>query len=46
MSVLSGWKAPETAPKDQMIIADFGLPWAVIAIWNPAQGQWAIAELE
>ena len=43
---MSSWLSPNTAPKDQTIIADFGYPWAVMAIWSEAQQQWAITELE
>ncbi len=32
---------PETAPKDQQIVADFGWPWLQPAIWCKVSKQWA-----
>ena len=36
---------PETAPKDQQIMADFGWPWLQPAIWCSVTEQWVAAEL-
>jgi len=37
--------SPETAPKDAIILADFGRPYQhlVPAVWNPAQYAWVAA---
>lgn len=38
---------PDTAPKDAtMILADFGWPWLVPAIWNPTDGKWTVAMMQ
>ena len=38
------WKPPETAPKNgDIIIADFGWPFAVVACWNAHCEKWTIA---
>lgn len=42
----AGWMPPSTVPKDRLFIADMGLPWACIAIWNEPSGQFCITELE
>ncbi|MDH1341889.1 hypothetical protein [Ectopseudomonas oleovorans] len=42
----AGWMPPSTAPNDRLFIADMGLPWACIAIWNEPSGQFCITELE
>ena len=40
------WLPPETAPKNETcIIANFGWPWPVMAIWCFVQEEWAIAQL-
>ena len=36
---------PETAPKDQQIMADFGWPWLQPAIWCSVTEKWVAAEL-
>jgi hypothetical protein len=42
----TAWNPPATAPTDgTCILANFGWPWAVVAIWCPATNQWAIAQL-
>ena len=42
----SAWLDPQVAPKDgTVIIADFGWPWAVPAIWDPVDETWATAQL-
>lgn len=36
---------PETAPKDRLILADFGLPWLVLTHWNAVSECWAFTSL-
>lgn len=43
---MAEWKSPETAPKDRLILADMGMPWVCLAIWNEPSGQWCVTELE
>ncbi len=40
------WQSPQTAPKDRPILACFGFPWPVIAVFSDAQGEWVSAEIE
>ena len=40
------WQPPETAPKDKTIIADVGLPCAVMAHWDEAENTWVYANLQ
>ncbi len=40
------WLPPETAPKDRMILADVGMPWAALATWSDYAEKWVLAELE
>ena len=40
------WQAPQTAPKDRMILACFGYPWPFMALFSAAQGEWAGAQVE
>lgn len=42
----AAWMPASTAPMDRVFIADMGLPWACIAIWNEPSGQFCITELE
>lgn len=35
---------PETAPKDQMILVDVGLPWLRVGKFNYAENQWVYAD--
>jgi hypothetical protein len=45
-SCSASWNPPETAPKNETcIIANFGWPWPVMAIWCLVQEEWAIAQL-
>ena len=37
---------PETAPKDATIIANVGLPFAVVAMWNGASEKWVYANIQ
>ena len=37
---------PETAPKDRVILADFGWPWILPARWNPIDKKWATVTLQ
>ena len=40
------WNSPESAPKDgSLILADVGLPWAVVAAWNTYEEKWVYANL-
>lgn len=43
---MTAWQSPETAPKDRMILADVGMPWAAVATWSDYAEQWVLAELE
>ena len=40
------WLPTETAPKDRMILADVGMPWAAVATWSEYAEKWVLAELE
>lgn len=43
----SKWKSQNTAPKDgNPIIADIGLPWAVLACWSTAEQKWCYTNLQ
>lgn len=37
---------PETAPKDRLILADFGLPWLMPTVWNSFEERWAMVTLQ
>ena len=37
--------SPETAPKDQQIMADFGWTWLQPTIWCSVTEKWVAAEL-
>jgi len=37
------WQPPQTAPKNQLILANTGYPWPVLARWCDASGKWATA---
>jgi len=37
---------PETAPKDRVILGEFGCPTMLPTIWNPIHQQWCIAMLD
>jgi hypothetical protein len=38
------WLDKKTAPKDgAIILADVGLPWAVVASWNQPENRWVYA---
>lgn len=43
---MTAWQSPETAPKDRMILADVGMPWAAVATWSDYAEKWVLAELE
>jgi len=43
---LTTWQSAETAPKDQTIIADMGLPWPVEATWCGADSRWVYANVQ
>lgn len=40
---MTAWQSPETAPKDRMILADFGGPHAVVAFWSTTDEAWCYA---
>jgi hypothetical protein len=40
------WQSPETAPKNQQLILNVGLPWAVAGCWNDATESWVFAEYQ
>ena len=35
------WRKPEDAPHDELILADFGWPWPVPAMWDAQSESWA-----
>jgi len=37
------WQEMETAPKDQPILLDVGLPWPVVGAYNQIHDEWAFA---
>lgn len=41
----SPWRSPKIAPKRGVILADFGWPWPVVAIWDSLMGEWSIAQI-
>lgn len=43
---MSVWNPPETAPCDRLFLADTGMPWVCLAIWNEPSGKWCVTELE
>ncbi len=43
---MADWQAAETAPKDRLILADFGWPLPAVATWCEHTKSWAAAELE
>jgi len=43
---MSEWQAPETAPKDRLILGDVGLPWPTVVLWSEYMGKWAVAEVQ
>jgi len=43
---MNKWQTPETAPKDDVIIANLGFPFPLVATWNKPSGQWVTANLE
>lgn len=40
------WQPAATVPRDRLILADIGMPWACLAIWNEPSGQFCVTELE
>lgn len=41
------WQSPDTAPKTgQTFIANVGMPWAVVMMWNEAMDQFCWADIE
>ncbi len=40
------WQPPETAPKDRAILACFGFPWPVVALYSDANDEWVTAAVE
>ena len=43
-AVTQPWQPPETAPKDQVFIGDFGMPWPLVAQWSGVDGKFVIAQ--
>lgn len=43
---MAEWRSPETAPKDRVILADFGWPWAVVARWSVYANEWVVAAIQ
>lgn len=43
-AVTQPWQPPETAPKDQVFIGNFGLPWPLVAQWSGVDGKFVIAQ--
>lgn len=46
LEVRHAWHSPETAPKDRLILACFGFPWPVVAMYSDANDEWVTAEVE
>ena len=41
------WNPPESAPKDgNLILADVGMPWPVVAVWNSHDEKWVYSNLQ
>lgn len=40
------WQPIETAPKNNVILLNVGLPWAVAGIWNATNQAWCYANLQ
>ena len=40
------WFTPDSAPRNRMIVADVGMPWPCLAVWNEPSGMWCVTELE
>lgn len=40
------WKNIETAPKDEVILLNVGLPWAVVGAWNEYDEGWTYCQLQ
>jgi len=45
MSDAMKWQPMETAPVDDMVILDVGLPYAVVGAWNDYEQMWLYTEL-
>lgn len=43
---MAEWQPAATVPRDRLILADIGMPWACLAIWNEPSGQFCVTELE
>ena len=35
---------PETAPKDELILVDVGMPWLFSGKFSPSDNKWVVAE--
>jgi hypothetical protein len=41
------WRLPETAPKTgEMILADFGWPYPIVAVWNEYDEKWVTVYMQ
>ena len=40
------WQPMDTAPVDDLLILDVGLPYVVVGAWNEHEQQWVYSELE
>lgn len=44
---MTPWNPPDTAPRDMSsFLANVGMPWPVLAVWNEVQGQFCTTELQ
>lgn len=41
---MSKLNPPETAPKDEIILVDVGMPWLFIGKFSPSDNEWVVAE--
>jgi len=46
MSESMEWRKMETAPVDETVLLNVGLPYAVVGLWNEHEQEWIYAELE
>ena len=43
---MSKWQPMTTAPKDDLILLDIGMPWAVVAVWSGHEPHWTYPSLQ
>ena len=37
---------PESAPKDETFLGNFGYPWLQMTVWNDYDKKWSVASME